>query len=237
MFNQITPVVKNLLLINVMVFLACQAMPALEPILSGFYYQSVNFRPWQIVTHMFMHGGFTHIFFNMYALFLFGSLLERHWGSKRFLTYYLLCGFGAFFLHEFVNHLEIRSLMSALENSQIQEVIENGYELLLSGKNYSDNALGSLNLAINIPVVGASGAVFGLLLAFGMLFPDTRLMLLFPPIPIKAKWFVMVYGAIELMLALRGFEGDQIAHYAHLGGMLFGYLILKFWQLKDRKEY
>ncbi len=212
-------------------------MPALEPILSGFYYQSVNFRPWQIVTHMFMHGGFTHIFFNMYALFLFGSILERHWGAKRFLTYYLLCGFGAFFLHELVNHLEIRSLMAALGNTEIQEVIENGYELLLSGKNYSDSTLGSLNLAINIPVVGASGAVFGLLLAFGMLFPDTRLMLLFPPIPIKAKWFVIVYGAIELILALRGFEGDQIAHYAHLGGMLFGYLILKYWQLKDQKGY
>jgi membrane associated rhomboid family serine protease len=237
MFNQLTPVVKNLLIINVLVFLASEAMPMLQPVLSGFYFESNQFRPWQLVTHMFMHGGFTHIFFNMYALFLFGSILERQWGARRFLIYYLVCGLGAFGLHEFVNFLEIRELMKVLSNEQLQLVIEEGYEVLISGKNYSDGAMGSLNLAINIPVVGASGAVFGLLLAFGMLFPDIRLQLLFPPVALKAKWFVLIYGAIELLLAIGNMPGDSIAHYAHLGGMLFGYLMLKFWNVSESNRY
>jgi len=235
MFNQITPVVKNLIILNVLFFLATMAMPELQIVLSGFYYQSVNFRPWQIVTHMFMHGSLMHIFFNMYALFLFGSILERTWGARRFIIYYLLCGLGAFFLHEFVNHLEIQSLMASLEAEQLRIVVEEGYSVLLSGKNYTDAEMHSLNLAINIPVVGASGAVFGLLLGFGMLYPDTRLMLLFPPVALKAKWFVIIYGALELFLALGNRPGDMIAHYAHIGGMLFGYLILKYWKFTDAR--
>ncbi|MFN8776218.1 MAG: rhomboid family intramembrane serine protease [Flavobacteriales bacterium] len=234
MFNQLTPVVKNLLIINVLVFLASEAMPELKLYLSGFYFESNLFRPWQLVTHMFMHGGFTHIFFNMYALFLFGSILESQWGGRRFLTYYILCGLGAFGLHEFVNFLEIRQLMTQLDNGELQMVVEEGYGILLEGKNFSNQTMASLNLAINIPVVGASGAVFGLLLAFGMLFPDVRLQLLFPPVALKAKWFVLIYGAIELMLAIGNMPGDSIAHYAHLGGMLFGYLILKFWSYRER---
>jgi membrane associated rhomboid family serine protease len=222
--------VKNIIIINVLLFLASQVMPQLDYALAGFYYQSPHFRPWQIVTHMFMHGGFAHIFFNMYALFIFGSELERRWGSRRFLIYYMVCGLGAFFLHELVNYYEIHQLMHQLGNDEIRLVYEQGSSVLLEGKNYSDPAMGALNSAINTPVVGASGAVFGLLLAFGMLFPNVELMLLFPPIPIKAKWFVLIYGAIEFVLAMRHSANDNVAHYAHLGGMIFGYLLLKFWQ-------
>lgn len=234
MFNQLTPVVKNLLIINVLVFLASEAMPELKLYLSGFYFESNLFRPWQLVTHMFMHGGFTHIFFNMYALFLFGSILERQFGARRFLIYYFVCGLGAFGLHEFVNFLEIRELMKLISNENLQIVMEKGHEYFFSGNYNPSTPEGALIMAINIPVVGASGAVFGLLLAFGMLFPDVRLQLLFPPVALKAKWFVLIYGAIELMLAIGNMPGDSIAHYAHLGGMLFGYLILKFWSYRER---
>lgn len=235
MFNQIPPVTKNILLINVIVFLACMAIPALEPVLSGFYFESNQFRPWQVITHMFMHGGIAHIFFNMYALYIFGQSLEHYWGPRRFLTYYMVCGVGAFFLHEFVNYMEVRSLMAAAPAEGVRDVFENGFDALLSQRNYVDQVLARLNLAINTPMVGASGAVFGVLLAFGMMFPNTRLMLLFPPVELRAKWFVVIYGLIELFLAVRNAPGDMIAHYAHIGGMLFGFLLLKYWRIVDRR--
>ena len=159
-----------------------------------------------------MHGGIAHIFFNMFALYMFGTALERVWGSKRFLIYYMICGLGAFFLHEAVNAYQVfqatGELMPVMTNS---------------------NA-GDLAMIYNVPVVGASGAVYGLLMAFGVLFPNTRLMLLFPPIPIKAKWLVIGLGIMEIYLVYRGSSSDNIAHFAHLGGMLFGYLLLKKWQ-------
>jgi membrane associated rhomboid family serine protease len=172
------------------------------------------FRPWQIITHMFMHShtGLMHIFFNMFALYMFGTGLERVWGAKRFLIYYFVCGLGAFFLHQAVNAIEIYNLTGAIFPDR--EDFE-----------FADQAL----MYYYVPVVGASGAVFGILLGFGMLFPNTRIFLLFPPIPIKAKVFVFIYGALELVLAF-GNSGSNIAHFAHLGGMLFGYLMLKKWQ-------
>ena len=226
----LTPAVKNIIIINVLIYLACFVVPGLNDALTGYYFASPNFRPWQIVTHMFMHSqyDFTHIFFNMYALYLFGTALENYWGTKRFVIYYMTCGLGAFFLHMGVSYLEIQKMMSVLSDREIYQVMITGLE---EGKAYKVQMV-DLYSAINTGVVGASGAVFGVLLGFGMLFPNTELMLLFPPIPLKAKYFVMIYGAIEFFLAMRQTTGDNVAHYAHLGGMLFGYLLLKYWQKK-----
>ena len=207
MINRMTPVVKNLVIINVLVFLAQSAMPKLEPLLMGHYPLGANFEPWQVITHMFMHGSLTHIFFNMFALVVFGSALERAWGSKRFLQYYMLCGIGAFFIYEATVGYEVFQLTDSIS-----------YEGL-AGR-----------------VVGASGCVYGLLLGFGMLFPNTELILLFPPIPIKAKYFVIIYGLIELSLAMSNSPGDNVAHVAHLGGMLFGGRVIKQWQ-NNRKNF
>ncbi len=242
MFNQLTPVVKNLIIINVLMYLACAVIPGLHEMAAGYYYQSPLFRPWQILTHMFTHaslrsGNIMHIFFNMYALFLFGSAIERVWGAKRFLIYYLLTGLGAFFLHELINHIEIQRLIASLDPEAVRYVFENGVEVLQTNKQFRLDEMNQLNYALNIGVVGASGCVFGVLLAFGMLFPNTELMLLFPPIPLKAKWLVIIYGALELFLALQNNPGDNVAHYAHIGGMLFGYVILKFWQKRDGSFY
>lgn len=238
MFNNLGPAVKNIIIINVLVYLACFAFPPLRDMLSGYFYQSPNFRPWQLVTHMFTHApSITHIFFNMYGLFVFGSALERYWGSKRFLIYYFVCGFGAFFLHEAINYIEIQNLISQLSAAEVQDLYESGENYMLSTGDVNYDIKVSLYRAINTGVVGASGCVFGVLLAFGMMFPNTELMLLFPPIPLKAKWFVMIYGAIELMLALQNSPGDNVAHYAHLGGMIFGFILLKIWKKRDGTLY
>lgn len=230
MSMNLTPAVKNIIIINVLVYLACFVVPGLNDALTGYYFASPNFRPWQIVTHMFMHSqyDFTHIFFNMYALYLFGTALENYWGTKRFVIYYMTCGIGAFFLHMGVSYFEIQEMMKSLSDKDIYQVMVVGLE---EGRSYKVQMV-ELYSAVNTGVVGASGAVFGVLLGFGMLFPNTELMLLFPPIPLKAKYFVMIYGAIEFFLAMRQTSGDNVAHYAHIGGMIFGYLLLKYWQKK-----
>lgn len=239
MFNNITPVVKNIIILNVLVFLACFALPGLHEQVAGHYFASPLFRPWQIFTHMFAHDqkNIMHIFFNMYALFLFGTSLERYWGPKRFLFYYLFAGLGAFGLHEFINYLEIQKIEAMLSPEQLRAVYEDGASYLQQGQNFSDAGMGSLNFALNIGIVGASGCVFGVLLAFGMLFPNTELMLMFPPIPLKAKWFVIIYGGIELVMALQNAPDDNVAHFAHLGGMIFGFILLKYWKKKDGNYY
>ncbi len=239
MFSNITPVVKNIIILNVLIFLACFALPGLHEQVAGHYFASPLFRPWQIFTHMFAHDqkNIMHIFFNMYALVLFGTSLERYWGPKRFLFYYLFAGLGAFGLHEFINYLEIQKIEAMLNPEQLRAVYEDGASILQQGKNFSDAGMGSLNFALNIGIVGASGCVFGVLLAFGMLFPNTELMLMFPPIPLKAKWFVIIYGGIELMMALNNAPDDNVAHFAHLGGMIFGFILLKYWQKKDGNYY
>jgi membrane associated rhomboid family serine protease len=208
----------------------------LNKILGLYYFESSQFRPYQIVSHMFMHGGLTHLFFNMYALFLFGRVLEQVWGSKRFFIYYFFTGIGAALLHSFVNYLEVQSVMSNLSPEQIAMVKSEGTAIFLQGKNYTHQGMGMLNSLLNIPTVGASGAVFGVLLAFGMYFPNTVLMLLIPPIPIKAKYFVMIYGAIELYLGFTQ-SHTNIAHFAHLGGMLFGFILIKIWAHRRDKFY
>ena len=179
-----------------------------------FYPTSPFFKPWQILTHMFMHGGFWHLFFNMYTLFVFGSVLERVWGPKKFLIFYFVTGLGAAALHTGVQFIQAQVYMN-----QIAE-----------GSLHAQAALHALKMT---PTVGASGAIYGLLLGYGMLYPDSRLTLIFPPITLKAKWFVIIFAAIELVTGVTGMGGG-IAHFAHLGGMLFGWLMIIYWKKKHR---
>jgi len=239
LINNITPVVKNLLILNVLFFIAQITLPDIMHNLSLYPMVSEQFKPWQLATHFFMHGGIGHIFFNMFALVIFGMHLERVWGPKRFLTYYLVCAFGAAILHMIVNYIRIKNLESTFspeELETIQYLVKNqGYELLSSNQNWV-GALGQLNAMYNVPMIGASGAVFGLLAAFGYLFPNTELMLLFPPIPIKAKFFVIGYAALELYLGFSNNPNDNVAHFAHLGGALVGILLVLYWR-KNRNNF
>lgn len=235
------PVVKNLILVNV-VMLAATFMASsvfnldLVRVLGLHFPKSDLFRPYQIVTHMFMHGGITHIFFNMFALFMFGRVLETVWGPKRFFIYYMVTGLGAAIVHETVIGIQYARLASEISPEQMNMVLERGADLMRQGMTFTDPAMREMNSLINISTVGASGAVFGILLAFGMLFPNTQLILLFPPIPIKAKWLVIGYGALELYLAITQ-PGSNIAHAAHLGGMIFGFILIKYWRKTTNTLY
>jgi len=237
--NAIPPVVKNLIIINAIMLLATYVLQLrgfdLTKILGLHYFASPDFRPYQLVTHMFMHGGLMHLVFNMFALWMFGRVLENVWGPKRFFIYYFATGLGAAVFYTFVNFIEFQYIASRMSPENVQMVMANGAEVLSSGRNYTELA-GKLNLLLNVPTVGASGAVFGILLGFGMLFPNTELMLLFPPIPIKAKYFVLGYGAIELFSGIAN-TGDNVAHFAHLGGMIFGFILIKYWNKTTRHFY
>ncbi len=260
------PVVKNLLIINVLLFIGTYILAGadidLVKLLGLHYPTSQYFHPVQFVTHMFMHGGLTHIFFNMFALWMFGKILETVWGPKRFLVYYFVTGLGAAALHTLVNWYGMHAAyeaVTAFNNTPSAE----GFLSVLShyfpeykssyidfinawASNpqsliYKDQAESVLNqlmqIKADIPTVGASGAVFGVLLAFGMLFPNTELWLLFPPIPIKAKYFVIGYGLIELYGGVMQQPGDNVAHFAHLGGMLFGFFLIRYWNRRRNKFY
>jgi membrane associated rhomboid family serine protease len=235
------PVIKNIIMINVLMLLAYYAANSvfsynLNELLGLYFPKSDSFKPLQILTHMFMHANFLHLFFNMYALYIFGQVLESVWGPKRFLIYYLVCGLGAALVHESVIAFEYNKLTNLLTSDQVQLVINEGSAVLKRGMEYEDVTMKSLQYLLNRPTVGASGAVFGILLAFGLLFPNTQLMLLIPPIPIRAKYFVLIYGGITLYLAFSE-PGSNIAHAAHLGGMLFGYILIRYWQKTTKTLY
>lgn len=226
-------VVKNLLIINGLFFLATLLyQPFMFEKFALFFPLTRQFMPHQFVTHMFMHGGFEHILGNMFGLFFLGPMLEMRMGPKRFLTYYIITGLGAAALHLGVFYLQYLSYENTLGEEITRKVMEEGYAGGLSYRVYTDKAIQAFNEFINSPTVGASGAVFGILLAFGMLFPNVELMMLFFPVPIKAKYFVIGYGVIELFLGLRNNPGDNVAHFAHLGGMLFGFFLIKHWRNK-----
>ncbi|PKP35284.1 MAG: rhomboid family intramembrane serine protease, partial [Bacteroidetes bacterium HGW-Bacteroidetes-17] len=165
----------------------------------------------------------------MFALWMFGKTLEEVWGPKRFLTYYMVTGIGAAVIQMLVTFIRIQSIEAALTPDLIDTVYREGSSVIQQGMNYSNDAMAKLNMMINTPTVGASGAVFGLLLAFGMLFPNAVIYLYFA-IPIKAKWFVMIYGAIELYSGVANNPADNVAHFAHLGGMIFGFFMIKYWK-------
>jgi membrane associated rhomboid family serine protease len=233
------PVVKNLIIINALMLLGYYALGTslgtnLNRILGLYYFNSPYFQPYQIITHMFMHGSISHLFFNMFALWMFGKVLETVWGSKRFFIYYMLTGLGAVFLHQLVMHLELAPL---IKQAKLTYGIENFTPELVERMLQSGEPLARrVAEGMWVPTVGASGAVFGVLLAFGMLFPNTQLMLLFPPIPIKAKYFVIGYGVLELFLGVTQ-PGSNVAHFAHLGGMLFGFIMIKMWNKNKNTFY
>lgn len=238
-FSTIPPVVKNLIIINsIMLFITwVLGMRGIDltDILGLHYIGSHDFKPYQLVTHMFMHGGFLHLAFNMFALWMFGRVLESVWGPKRFFIFYFVTGLGAALFYSLVNYFEFQYIAARMNPADVQAVMEHGAEILKQGQNYVGQA-GKLNLILNVPTVGASGAVFGVLLGFGMLFPNTQLMLLFPPIPIKAKYFVIGYGLIELFGGITN-TGGNIAHFAHVGGMLFGFIMIKYWNKRSNHFY
>lgn len=240
-FLGLPPVVKNIIMLNVIMLLALYAAQSvfgvdLNTRLGLYFPKSEQFMPVQIVTHMFMHGSFWHLFFNMYALYIFGQVLENVWGPKRFFIYYIICGLGAALTHELVIAFQYNHLTNNLSPENLQLVLNEGTAYINQGKVFTDETMKSLQILLNTPTVGASGAIFGVLLAFGVLFPNTQLMLLFPPIPIKAKYLVAGYGALELYLAVTQ-PGSNIAHAAHLGGMLFGYILIRYWRKTTNTLY
>jgi membrane associated rhomboid family serine protease len=232
-FDKSTPVVTNIIIINVLMLLASNAFNLIGFAL--FYPASPNFEPYQFVTHMFMHGGIFHLLFNMYALWMFGKILEKVWGSKRFFIYYFVTGLGAAAIYMLVNFIQlnfIESHINAATLESMKSLFEAGKELI-----NKDIYMQQWYEITKNPVLGASGAVFGVLLGFGMLFPNTVLRLLFPPVALKAKYFVLIYGAIELYLAINNPVGGGIAHTAHLGGMIFGFILIKIWHKKRNLFY
>ena len=224
-FQILPPVIKNLIIINVLVFLAQMAF---DPTNFGSFSQlfalhdlrSVYFKPHQLITHLFMHGDGWHIFFNMFALWMFGSTLENVWGPKRFLIFYVLCGLGAAVLHLTTLYVEYADIASQVASYPIE--VQNEY---LYNPRYK----------INMPTVGASGAVFGCLAAFGYLFPNSIVYAYF--IPMRAKWFVILYAGLELWMGIRNSAGDNVAHWAHLGGALVGFVLVFYWNRTNRRRF
>lgn len=210
--SQIPTVTKNLVAINILMFIATLINENfMVTNFAMFYPASPFFKPWQILTHMFMHGGFWHIFFNMYSLLMFGSILERSLGPKKYLIFYFVTGLGAVALHTGVEWLQARGF--------IANGIAQAYQQLLV-----------------TPTLGASGAIYGVLIGFAMLYPQARLILIFPPIPVKAKWLVIIFAAIELFSGINGIQ-ESVAHFAHLGGMLFGWLLIRWWRKHGKLYY
>lgn len=224
-FQMIPPVIKNLVIINGLIFLAQQTLgPAISNYITDMFglhtVQSPLFKPHQLITYMFLHGGWEHIIYNMFALWMFGSILENYWGAKRFLTFYVVSGIGAAVVHMVVLYMEMAPVADALKNSAL----------------YSADDVEKLTFILNNATIGASGAVFGCLAAFGFLFPNSEIYLYFL-IPIKAKWLVLAYAALELFAGIRATAGDQVAHWAHLGGGLVGLLLVIYWNRTNRRNF
>lgn len=253
--SSIPPIVKNLIAINLILWLATIALPGifrrwdlnvdLTDILGMHYWASDKFNIAQMFTYMFMHGGLNHIFFNMFALYMFGSVLEYTWGSKRFLIYYIFTGFGAAVVQQIFWTVEFQTLINAMDtaiaaNSGVsllpyQEVLSRYFSFSNLANFDAASLIDMKQMFVNMPVtIGASGSVFGVLLAFGWLFPEERIFLIFFPVPIKARIFVLLYGVAELFLGVARFSGDSVAHFAHLGGMLFGIILILIWRKKRR---
>lgn len=236
--NNIPTVTKNLLIINVLMFLGTFVAQTYGINLSDYlglhFFLADKFNAAQLITYMFMHSGFAHLFFNMFALWMFGRTLEMVWGPSRFLTYYLVCGIGAGLIQEVVASVSYFSIASELTPELVDMVTKEGTQIWSNHMNYTNPQLAALNAALNSTTVGASGSIYGILLGFGMLFPNER-MFIFPlPFPIKAKYFVIGYALIELFAGISNNPGDNIAHFAHLGGMIFGFILIIYWRKKNK---
>lgn len=260
---QLTEVVKHLLILNILLFVADQLIGL--DMLAMYNPTSEHFQSYQLVSHFFMHGSIGHIFFNMLALFLFGTTIEGVWGPKRFLFYYLFCAFGAAALHLAINYYQIgqlESLQTAFSTNPNYTTFNHFFEKVpfgnfnveyheevdkigialnngdLSTVPYAIKAMQSyVDFVTNTPMLGASGAIFGIMLAFGILFPEREIGLMLLPVFLKAKHFIPIMMILELYLGQQRFEWDNVAHYAHLGGALFGALLILFWHKRGDRLY
>jgi len=221
--SSIPVVTKNLIIINILFWIASLALPRINIDLVELFglhiFTADGFQPIQIISYMFLHdtSSFAHVFFNMFAVYMFGRVLESVWGQKRFLIFYFVTGIGAGLVQELVWYFELWDVIGAS-----QTMVNVGGNIISKGA--------FLDMFVTI---GASGSVFGILLAFGMLFPNVPLYIMFIPVPVKAKYFVIFYGLAELFLGVSNFSGDSVAHFAHLGGMLFGFFMIRYWKKKD----
>lgn len=251
MFNQPIPTItKNLLIINGLFFLAsivfAQRGIDLSHILGAFYPESANFQPWQIITHMFMHAplpNISHILFNMFALWMFGSTVEHTLGAKKFLILYFAAGLGSFVLFNFTNYLQIEQLTPIVEamGIDVNQMIES-LKLTYSPQYSFDlpngaEATKELARYYITPMVGASGAIYGILVAFGVLYPNAKLALIFLPIPVKAKYFIPVLIAIEFYMGIQNYAWNPIAHFAHIGGAIIGFILVRAWKKNLHREF
>lgn len=225
-----TPVVKNLLIINVLFFIGSAIFPLSVRLFGVFYPDSPFFHIWQVITYMFMHGSMGHIFFNMFSLVMFGSIIEQVLGSKRFLNFYFICGIGALVLQYGVQAYEVYNIAGTVRAAQFLhfDMLNNQVS---SNLKVSEADFSTLTSIYGTPLVGASGAIYGLLLAFAYLFPNMSLYLFFIPVPIKAKIFIPILILIEIYLGFAD-AGGSIAHLAHVGGALFGYILIKIWGIR-----
>ena len=272
-FSMLPVVVKNILIINVIMFLATQVLVSrgidLNDMLGLHYFLSEKFRLWQFITYMFMHGNFPHLFFNMFAVFMFGGAMENMWGPKKFLTFYIITGLGAAVAHYAIVYFQLNASLAHINEYIASPSVDKLQGLITSNTftgfssreineslqsfiqtfndTYSKNPSEALQMSIdfmkeskmavyNAPVVvGASGAIFGLLLAYGMTFPNNYLYV-YLVLPIKAKYFVIIYGLIELFSGIANYSGDNVAHFAHLGGLVTGYIVIQYWKYKNRNR-
>lgn len=214
--SNLPKVTKNILIINVFMMIFTKLRPDFMYGMFALYYPtSPLFEWWQPITHIFMHGGWWHLFFNMFTLLMFGCTLERQWGPKKFLLFYFVTGLGAAAMHMGVMYLQMHHYMG----------------IAAEGGVAAAEARAAIRTLTSLPMVGASGAIYGVLMGFAMLFPDTVMVLLFPPIPLKAKWWILIFVVIELFTGIFSLQ-ESVAHFAHLGGMLLGWLMVKYWKSK-----
>jgi len=238
MMNNMTDTVKQLLIINVLFFIGSYLVPQANELLSLHYFESDGFKFWQPITHIFMHGGPMHIFFNMFALVSFGSALEQMWGAKKFLFFYFSCGIGAALAHSGVNYYHFHDGLNVLlshnvDKGQIIELLNQGKYDTTWLEFISQSELEKMYSSYLTPAVGASGAIYGLLVAFAFMFPNAELMMMFIPVPVKAKYFVPVIVLLDLFSGVTGislFGGGNIAHFAHVGGALIGFVMMWYWK-------
>lgn len=227
--------VKNIIIINVVMMVATYLKQSVMiENFALFFPASPYFKFWQPITYLFMHGDFVHLLFNMYTLFIFGTVLERVWGPKKFLLFYFVTGLGAALVHTGVqwimysNALEATGLTSQSASVFFSEMIQNGSV-------YAPLGFDAIRDVLSVPTVGASGAIYGVLMGYAMLYPDSIMRLIFPPVALKAKWFVLIFAGIELLLGMSS-TGTGVAHFAHLGGLIFGFLLIMYWK-KTRQLY
>ncbi len=233
-----TPAIKHLIIANVIFFIIAEFIPNFRNQLAALhFFENSNFEWWQLISHIFMHGDLAHLLFNMFALWSFGSALEQIWGSNRFLIFYFSCGIGAALIHTGVNYYYFNKGIETLVNqgynySEILSVLNEGKYILHWKEILSESTFQNMMQAFNTPAVGASGAIYGILVAFGMIFPNAELMLIFLPIPVKAKYFIPILIGLDLFSGITGFSifGGNIAHFAHVGGAIIGFILMWIWK-------